>query len=92
MSEHKTISQIFSDGIDGMIGVFSPRSAFRRKMFREAIRVSQSFRAYKGAQHDRIRSSWIPGGGSADETLLPELADIRERSRDLNRNDAVLFM
>lgn len=88
MSERRTISQRFSDGIDGMIGVFSPRSAFRRKMFREAIRVSQSFRAYKGAQHDRLRSSWIPGGGSADETLLPELADIRERSRDLNRNDA----
>ncbi|MDX9703971.1 MAG: phage portal protein [Candidatus Auribacterota bacterium] len=88
MNNSNTISQRFSDGIDGMIGVFSPRSAFRRKMFREAIKLSQSFRAYKGAQHDRLRSSWIPGGGSADETLLPELADIRERSRDLNRNDA----
>jgi len=57
-------------------------------MFRQAIKVSDSFGAYKGASRDRMRSSWMPGGGSADEDLLPELKDIRERSRDLNRNDA----
>lgn len=57
-------------------------------MYREAIKVTRSFSAYKGASRDRLRSSWIPGGGSADADLLPELKDIRERSRDLNRNDA----
>jgi len=57
-------------------------------MYREAIKISKSFSSYKGASRDRLRSSWIPGGGSADTDLLPELKDIRERSRDLNRNDA----
>jgi lambda family phage portal protein len=35
-----------------------------------------------------MRSSWLPGGGSADEDIIPDLPELRERSRDLNRNDA----
>ena len=78
----------FSDRLDGVISFFSPRAGFKRRMFRQAIKLSDTFGSYKGASRDRLRSSWIPGGGSADEDLLPELKDIRERSRDLNRNDA----
>lgn len=88
MKTKKSISEKISTGIDNIISFFSPRVGFKRKMYREAINISQKFGAYKGASRDRLRSSWIPGGGSADQDLLPELADIRERSRDLNRNDA----
>lgn len=75
-------------GIDNFVSFFSPKAGFKRRMYREAIKISQSFKAYKGAERNRLRSSWLPGGGSADEALLPELSDLRERSRDLNRNDA----
>jgi len=83
-----TFSDRLSSGLDGLISFFSPRAGFKRRTFRRAIKVSDSFSSYKGASRDRLRSSWIPGGGSADSDLLPELKDIRERSRDLNRNDA----
>ena len=88
MKNQKTISEKITAGIDNVISFFSPKAGFKRRMYREAINVSQKFGAYKGASRDRLRSSWIPGGGSADQDLLPELSDIRERSRDLNRNDA----
>ena len=88
MKTKQKISEKLSNGIDNVISFFSPKAGFKRRMYREAINVSQKFGAYKGASRDRLRSSWLPGGGSADQDLLPELADIRERSRDLNRNDA----
>jgi len=88
MKTKKKISERVTAGIDNVISFFSPKAGFKRRMYREAINVSQKFGAYKGASRDRLRSSWIPGGGSADQDLLPELSDIRERSRDLNRNDA----
>ncbi len=88
MKTKQKISEWLSAGIDNVISFFSPKAGFKRRMYREAISISQKFGAYKGASRDRLRSSWIPGGGSADQDLLPELSDIRERSRDLNRNDA----
>lgn len=88
MKNKRKISEWLSSGIDNIISFFSPKAGFKRRMYREAINISQKFGAYKGASRDRLRSSWIPGGGSADQDLLPELSDIRERSRDLNRNDA----
>ena len=88
MKTKQRISEKLSNGMDSVISFFSPKAGFKRRMYREAINVSQKFGAYKGASRDRLRSSWLPGGGSADQDLLPELADIRERSRDLNRNDA----
>ncbi len=82
------LTEKLSSGLDGLISFFSPRAGLKRRMYREAIKVTRSFSSYKGASRDRLRSLWIPGGGSADADLLPELKDIRERSRDLNRNDA----
>jgi len=88
MKTKQKISEWLSAGMDNIISFFSPKAGFKRRMYQEAISISQKFGAYKGASRDRLRSSWIPGGGSADQDLLPELSDIRERSRDLNRNDA----
>lgn len=84
----KTFTEILAGRLDGFISFFSPKAGLKRRMYREAIKISDRFTAYRGASRDRLRSSWLPGGGSADEDLLPELKDIRERSRDLNRNDA----
>lgn len=73
-------------GIDRVIGIFNPREGYRRTAFRSASKIMAS--SYKGAGTGRLRQEWFPGGKSADEDLLPELATLRERSRELNRNDA----
>lgn len=75
----------FPERLDSLIGFFSPRLSLQRKLYRLALR---QFASYKGADRSRLRDSWIPGRGSADSDLLFELPTLRERSRDLNRNDA----
>lgn len=88
MSKIKTFSERVTERIDDAVAFFSPKAGLKRKMYRQAIGISKEFSSYKGASRSRLRSSWLPGSGSSDENLLPELADLRERSRDLNRNDA----
>ncbi len=83
-----TISEKISGGIDSAVSFFSPRAGLKRRMYREAIKVSEKFGSYRGAERNRLRPSWLPGGGSADENIIPDLPSLRERSRDLNRNDA----
>lgn len=77
--------------LDQAAAVISPLWGARRMAARFATAQARRFLAraggYHGAQHDRLKSAWAPGGGSADADLLPDLADLRERSRDLNRND-----
>ncbi len=73
------------DKVDNFLGIFSPVWALRRRAAREAIHL---FSSYNAASKDRLWSGWKPGSGSADEDLLSELPDIRDRSRELNRNDA----
>ena len=75
----------FSEKVDRFIGFFSPRQAHLRRAYRQASKIA--FSAYEGAGRNRLRSSWLPGGGSADQDLLSELPALRERSRDLNRNN-----
>lgn len=71
--------------IDRFIGLFSPKRAYERQAFRRAAELMSS---YKGASTGRLKSSWAPGGGSADADILPDLPTLRERNRDLVRNDA----
>lgn len=77
--------------LDQAAAVVSPLWGARRMAARFATSQARRFLAraggYGGARHDRLKSAWAPGGGSADADLLPDLADLRERSRDLNRND-----
>lgn len=81
----KTAAERFDD----VIGFFSPRASANRKRYRLVNRElgKLALSSYRGASKDRLHSSWLPGGGSADADILFDLPDIRERSRDLNRND-----
>lgn len=46
--------------------------------------------SHKAASHNlREIASWLPGKGSADSDLLPELDTIVARSRDLSRNHGI---
>lgn len=73
--------------MDDFIGFFSPEMAARRKYFRF---ISQKMLgSYRGADISRVRGGWITQGGSPDYDLLPDLPKLRERSRDLVRNDGI---
>lgn len=81
------IKDHISSGLDSFIGIFSPVAEAKRKYFRFVAR--NMFTSYRGAETGRIRGTWLPGGGSADQDLLRELPTLRERSRDLVRNDGI---
>lgn len=50
-------------------------------------RRTAQFAGYEGAKHKRPNLNWLPGGGSPDEDLLSDLPRLRERARDLYRNN-----
>ena len=82
-----SITSSISNWVDGTIGVFSPLRALRRRLARDAVSTPDRFSSYQGASYNRPRSNWTVSPGSADADLLPELDTLRERSRDLIRND-----
>jgi len=82
----KSFSERISNGIDGVIGFFSPAAAARRMAARYVARTMFGSE-YRGASRDRTTYDWNPRGYSADESLLYELPTLRSRSRDLVRNN-----
>jgi len=84
----ETKNKSFTERLDRFIGIFFPKIEFQRRMYRIANNFALKG-SYAGASRDRLRNSWLPQGGSADEDLLADLPDLRERSRDLSRNDGV---
>lgn len=70
--------------IDDLVSVFSPATAIKRRSLRRYYAAT----SYKGAERGRLRGNWVGTNGSADADTLRDLPVLRERSRDLNRNDA----
>lgn len=70
---------------DAALSVVSPRWALNRLKARAATKMLSS---YRGAEKNRLRGDWKALNGSADADLLGDLPTLRQRSRDLNRNDA----
>lgn len=71
--------------IDDMIGVFSPQAAFKRKRARIAMDILA--RGYEGAKTGRRIDDWITSGTSANAEIAGSGNRLRERSRDLVRNN-----
>lgn len=71
--------------IDGAISVIAPGLGLRRLQARSTTKM---FSTYRGAEKSRLRGDWKALNGSADADLLGDLPTLRQRSRDLNRNDA----
>lgn len=79
---------------DRVVGLFSPR-AMRRRMEARAktelvdmsIRSARGTRAYDGARNSRLTRDWRTGPGSADAEISADLGTLRNRSRDLARNN-----
>lgn len=71
--------------VDRVVGYFNPSAGLERVKARTLLSMSNG--GYKGGKADRRQTrNWHPGEGSANADLLPELKDIRARSRDLSRN------
>lgn len=72
--------------IDQLIGVINPTSQLKRMVARRAVeRLSK--RGYDGAQTGRRTGGWTAGSTSADAEIAPNVAKLRNRCRDLVRND-----
>lgn len=73
--------------VDRIVGYFAPGLALSMLRDRTMLAAYTGQGGYKGGHRDRRATrNWHPGGGSADADLLPQLADLRGRSRDLARN------
>ena len=71
------------NALDKMIGYFSPERAYRRARYRAA---TEAF-AYDGAKSGRRTDGWMAAGGDANTEVGASLIALRNRSRDLLRNN-----
>lgn len=79
------IPKIQDNLIDKAIAYFSPVKATRRRHARMMLALSGGYDG--GSKTRRGIKTHNPLGGSADADLFPDLATLRERSRDLVRNN-----
>jgi lambda family phage portal protein len=70
--------------IDNMIGLFSPKAEFRRQQYRIA---TEALRSYEAASRTRRTAGWKTTSASANEETKGALTTIRNRQRDLFRNN-----
>lgn len=71
--------------VDRVVAYFDPVAGVRRSQARLATAMVDS---YQGASRTRrATKEWKVSGGDANADSLPELEDLRERSRDLIRNE-----
>lgn len=77
--------QVGENAIDRLVSWLSPVTGARRLRARLAMALVGG---YTGARRDRRQTMlWATSGGDADADLLPDLPTLRERSRDLVRNN-----
>jgi lambda family phage portal protein len=74
--------------IDNFIKLFSPSLALKRSQNRAALAlVDTQKRRYEGATKGRRAKNWRTNGYSQNTDLRLDLATLRNRSRDLGRNN-----
>jgi lambda family phage portal protein len=71
--------------LDRAIGVVAPGAGLRRARQRQAMGILA--RAYEGAKLGRRTEGWIATGSGANAEIAPAIARLRDRSRDLVRNN-----
>jgi lambda family phage portal protein len=77
--------------VDRVVGFFSPAAGARRaaiRSFLDSGRFSASG-GYRGARSTRLNYNWATGQESADAAYDGELQTLRDKSRDLNRNNEI---
>src|SRR5690242_2748247 len=71
--------------LDRVISVFAPQAAYRRLQYRKAFNVMQ--RRYEAAAGGRRTANWVATSSSANVEIHNALTFLRNRSRDLVRNN-----
>jgi lambda family phage portal protein len=71
--------------LDRAIGAVSPGTGLRRERQRQALQLMQ--RAYEGAKAGRRTDGWVTAGTGANAEIGPASSRLRDRSRDLVRNN-----
>ena len=75
--------------IDRVVTWLNPRAGFERHRARVLLNAT-GYGGYTGGRRDRrAMRNWRPREASADTDILPDLSDLRARSRDLARNSPV---
>lgn len=82
-----TFFESAGNAVDGAISVIAPIYAARRQSARFAVRIGASY--FQGSKSGRLTNNWATGQESADASMSGELQTLRDRSRDLNRNNPV---
>lgn len=73
---------------DRFVGFFSPKEKLRRLQYKAAANILENHqRAYEGAQASRRTEGWKTNGRSAKSETQTALKRLRDRARDLVRND-----
>lgn len=73
-----------ANALDNVISFFNPQAGAKRARARLAL---DQARSYEGAQGGRRNQNWQTPSTSADAALGPGLERLRNRSRDLTRNN-----
>lgn len=74
------------NALDKLIGYLDPKRGLRRMQSRAAMNVMEK-RSYDGAKTGRRTGGWISASSSANAEIGPALSTLRNRSRDLVRNN-----
>lgn len=69
--------------IDSVVDLFVPGAGLKRRAQRAAIRELFAFHSGSSRTRSRVSGPWNGIGESADAALLPQLPDLRARSREL---------
>ncbi len=84
--------------VDTVVRAFSPRKAAMRVHFRRFERdpdyrnvfmAAMHARGYRAAKTSAGNTPWLGGSRSADAEILPGLGALRDRSRELGRDDPI---
>jgi lambda family phage portal protein len=74
--------------LDKAVLALSPRAGFDRLRYRAAAgMIDKSLRGYEGAKGGRRDTGWVTVGTSANAEIFPAMAKVRNRARDLVRNN-----
>jgi lambda family phage portal protein len=72
---------------DRVVEYFNPKTGLERLRSRVVLATAVGQGGYEGGRRDRRGTKlWRPQAGSADADTLPDLPDLRARTRDLARN------
>lgn len=75
--------------LDRAIGVIAPKVAFERQQYRQASKILEEHqkRGFDGAAKGRRTEGWKATGTSVNAEIFSALTYLRDRSRDLVRNN-----